>query len=439
MKKRLIGLARMGVVALGWVSACSSQVDGGDSESHFLGMCSGSCGGGLECVCGVCTRPCVDDASCKPLSVDATCLDSISCGNASGRICGKKCTLASECPGNFTCRSGACVPTENIRDGGSLGTGGDSSVEAGPPGVGGRFPRDAGTGASGGRGYVDVVDGSDPALSFPTPRYLDWHGEPIPGRVAGDDCCFPGAISWHEEGGNDERLSLFACDFVQLGKASMPGQCLNGLGCSGNGVSPKDIDLVLNQTDVRAAFTNAPSVFGLTTGIVTVITIDGNEVRIGAPCAGAAGCIEVPVDLQALATTIKQVALQNIGSAGGIDGRECGPSLACYPAIDPGPCTGSLPRFGYDVMTGSCKQFSYGGCSGNANNFRSKEACEQACNMDPCHAAHPIDADAGNCIHAGPYCVTEPDAACACACVTTGWLVTSYSCSITDNQAICIH
>ncbi|CAI9621034.1 unnamed protein product [Staurois parvus] len=50
---------------------------------------------------------------------------------------------------------------------------------------------------------------------------------------------------------------------------------------------------------------------------------------------------------------------------------------------DPGPCEAFMPHFYYDKNTGTCELFIYGGCKGNANNFRTKEACENACQSQP--------------------------------------------------------
>uniref|UniRef100_P84875 Carboxypeptidase inhibitor SmCI n=1 Tax=Sabellastarte magnifica TaxID=389514 RepID=PCPI_SABMA len=51
----------------------------------------------------------------------------------------------------------------------------------------------------------------------------------------------------------------------------------------------------------------------------------------------------------------------------------------CYQPSETGPCKGSFPRYYYDYEDGECKEFIYGGCEGNANNFETKESCENAC------------------------------------------------------------
>ncbi|KAI8492388.1 receptor antagonist [Branchiostoma belcheri] len=50
---------------------------------------------------------------------------------------------------------------------------------------------------------------------------------------------------------------------------------------------------------------------------------------------------------------------------------------------DAGPCRGFFRRFYYNIQTRSCQLFGYGGCLGNANNFRTVEDCENACQPRP--------------------------------------------------------
>ena len=58
-----------------WAGSCSetSSRQAG-SETHFLMDCSEvSCGEGLQCICGVCSQPCVQLTDCSSLSSAATC------------------------------------------------------------------------------------------------------------------------------------------------------------------------------------------------------------------------------------------------------------------------------------------------------------------------------------------------------------------------------
>ena len=52
----------------------------------------------------------------------------------------------------------------------------------------------------------------------------------------------------------------------------------------------------------------------------------------------------------------------------------------CDINVDAGPCQGHFPRWGYEKETGSCVKFQYGGCKGNKNRFMSVEECHKTCN-----------------------------------------------------------
>lgn len=51
----------------------------------------------------------------------------------------------------------------------------------------------------------------------------------------------------------------------------------------------------------------------------------------------------------------------------------------CHLPEAPGPCRGLVTRYFFETRSQQCKQFFYGGCFGNANNFRSKAACQAKC------------------------------------------------------------
>ncbi|KAH6926582.1 hypothetical protein HPB50_019823 [Hyalomma asiaticum] len=44
-----------------------------------------------------------------------------------------------------------------------------------------------------------------------------------------------------------------------------------------------------------------------------------------------------------------------------------------------GPCKAHVPRYYYNTTTDTCEKFVYGGCEGNANNFKTRKACETRC------------------------------------------------------------
>ena len=47
--------------------------------------------------------------------------------------------------------------------------------------------------------------------------------------------------------------------------------------------------------------------------------------------------------------------------------------------METGLCRASMPRWFYNPETQSCHKFTFGGCGGNANNFYSREQCENRC------------------------------------------------------------
>ncbi|XP_039212466.1 boophilin-G2-like isoform X2 [Crotalus tigris] len=46
-----------------------------------------------------------------------------------------------------------------------------------------------------------------------------------------------------------------------------------------------------------------------------------------------------------------------------------------------GRCKGKITRYYYDAFNKRCRLFTYGGCGGNANNFRTFNDCNMACDM----------------------------------------------------------
>ncbi len=96
-------MRRIWFVALA-AAACLGACDTGDegtrseSETHFLSTCDGSCAGGLDCICGVCTRTCEGDDSCGSLSAEATC--------QAARVCdGGPSTCDVDCSEDEDCQS----------------------------------------------------------------------------------------------------------------------------------------------------------------------------------------------------------------------------------------------------------------------------------------------------------------------------------------------
>jgi hypothetical protein len=99
-------------LALASVHACATPVAGGDSESHFLKVCQGSCGRGLECLCGVCTRACSSKDDCGGTYRAAECLEPATTSCLSeARTCDVSCASDATCQlieRDFACVLGRC-------------------------------------------------------------------------------------------------------------------------------------------------------------------------------------------------------------------------------------------------------------------------------------------------------------------------------------------
>jgi hypothetical protein len=121
-----LSLAAPVLVAI--IGACGGTTQGPQvgSESHFLGYCSGSCRGGLECIGEICTRPCLTaTSSCSDLAVGAACTNqSVEPGQVA--VCDLACNVADDCKAlgaGYTCTSGFCRGSvDGIGTGGTRGT-----------------------------------------------------------------------------------------------------------------------------------------------------------------------------------------------------------------------------------------------------------------------------------------------------------------------------
>jgi hypothetical protein len=120
----MLGLSKIiQTVVLGcWLLGCYSTNDethelGG--ETHFLRSCTQSdCGNGLSCLCGVCTRSCVEQTSCDDLGHFAMCMDTsdlisdTQCNPLStARVCASRCRVDSDCTSfdsSLQCMAGSC-------------------------------------------------------------------------------------------------------------------------------------------------------------------------------------------------------------------------------------------------------------------------------------------------------------------------------------------
>lgn len=123
-----------GALALAWGCRRTDPGPTTGSETHFLSWCSSSesCGEGLECVCGVCSKSCSDASSCAELAPTAECLalDSRpadeSCEDTPVEMaCEVRCTLDADCVGlgnAHRCDRGLCrQPAHDCETGGVSG------------------------------------------------------------------------------------------------------------------------------------------------------------------------------------------------------------------------------------------------------------------------------------------------------------------------------
>jgi len=81
------------------------------SESHFLAYCEQGCGPGLDCIGGICTRPCLTDrAGCSDLAANADCTNqSVEPGEVA--VCDVSCAGAGGCAAlgaDYACDQGYC-------------------------------------------------------------------------------------------------------------------------------------------------------------------------------------------------------------------------------------------------------------------------------------------------------------------------------------------
>jgi hypothetical protein len=121
------------VSALLLACGCDGEATGptAGSETHFLSWCSsaGSCGEGLDCLCGVCTASCSATASCASLAASAECLAVGSrpadqaCPDAVAAFCEVACSVDADCAplgGAHRCDRGFCrrlapeCPTQQV-------------------------------------------------------------------------------------------------------------------------------------------------------------------------------------------------------------------------------------------------------------------------------------------------------------------------------------
>jgi hypothetical protein len=118
---RMTGRAVWVAAWLGWASVpgCFDAHHSYGGETHFMRGCEERCGGGLTCVCGVCTQPCLENAACDGLAGQASCaavnVDREVCGDElaslPARACVASCGRDADCAAlgaGFACDAGQC-------------------------------------------------------------------------------------------------------------------------------------------------------------------------------------------------------------------------------------------------------------------------------------------------------------------------------------------
>jgi hypothetical protein len=99
-----------------WLAACGGRAAGPDEAlggPHFLADCEQSCGGGLDCIEGHCTRACTRDDVCGELAPGAECVESPE-SSRTGQ-CAVWCSQDSACMGlgaGSYCGGAFCVAAD---------------------------------------------------------------------------------------------------------------------------------------------------------------------------------------------------------------------------------------------------------------------------------------------------------------------------------------
>jgi hypothetical protein len=145
------------------------------------------------------------------------------------------------------------------------------------------------------------------------------------GADSSDDCgCVVDAIVWGNDGGRVayvDRSTLSPCDTFShqrdpAGTDPPTLTCSQDLGTCTSTVSAREINVALEQPDVRAALAAAPILFGRDTrpvdGAVFRLTVGAAVIEIGAPCNGAADCKEIPQTVAALGIRLRALTGQEL-------------------------------------------------------------------------------------------------------------------------------
>ncbi|HEX2734981.1 MAG TPA: hypothetical protein VHM70_25425, partial [Polyangiaceae bacterium] len=121
----LLSLLLPWVLATGLYACASDKTSDPitSSQTHWLSKCddSSDCDGDFQCVCGLCTASCKEEASCSELGTNSTCAPTdgaSACGNAApDNICVQHCK-AGKCAAGLECVNDACLPMASTGDAG---------------------------------------------------------------------------------------------------------------------------------------------------------------------------------------------------------------------------------------------------------------------------------------------------------------------------------
>jgi hypothetical protein len=359
------------LLAAAWLGACGGAVStptvGG--ESHFLRHCETSCGDGLTCLSGVCTRGCVVDRDkCDDLSPRAVCTDqSIEPGKVA--VCDLACEANDECSvlgSNYACEGGFC--RGRALQGNEPSTGG-SSGSAGTAGVGGTGGGSGGgaTGGGAGEGGSVAAAGCDSRADCP----VDFECVQNPQNQTGvcvdasrnADCQLDGSGAPCPEG--------YAC----------------GNGESGPRCFPVAVNCVAPWTCEAADPPLCPYGFGRARVMVRdgIASCFGDCVPLSAcECDDNDGC---PTGSECVAGSCTPEPWQP-------------PALCALPYQD-GDCDGAFRVFTF--QDGRCIETAYGGCGGNENRFGTLDECLATCAGVPLpHGCSDGSAPRELCVSCGP-------------------------------------
>jgi len=149
------------LAALAWALSCTREsTDPTGGETHFLTRCvpgTNTCGERLTCVCGVCTLPCAERATCETLPVAQCVPGCVTDDVQAPGVCEASCVVDEDCrivSRAHRCEQGVCRAGSLA----SAGAGGSGNATAAEGGAGAAAEGGAGAAAEGGAGAAAEGD-----------------------------------------------------------------------------------------------------------------------------------------------------------------------------------------------------------------------------------------------------------------------------------------